>query len=148
MQSLAFPRFCETVDPRRGLHCALFSPLAFGNPPLPKDEAGLFQFVRNRVLYCTVTHLGGMPQLTRPCVTAQMFPFTPVDIRPGVLTGEERIITTRSGTCGWPGTFKAKLYVYDQAGVLAQTDPPTQSYSAKPEITVPEKGMAILVQVP
>jgi hypothetical protein len=147
LQNLHFPRFCESPDPRRGLHCALFSPLVYGNPPLPADEAGLFQFIRDRVLYCAVTHLGGMPKLTRPCVTAQMFPFTPVDIRPGLLTGEERIISTRSGAFGWPGEFRARLYLYDQAGVLTQADPPVRLYRSKCKLTVPAKGMAILVRV-
>jgi hypothetical protein len=148
LQNLHFPRFCETPEPRRAFHCALFSPLAYGNSPPYKDEAALFQFVRDRVDCCVVTHIGGMPQLTRPCVTAQMFPFTPIDLRPGILTGEERIITNRSGSFGWATVFKARLYVYDKAGILAEAAPPVKEYREKAKVTVPERGMGILVRVP
>lgn len=147
MQNLHFPRFVETASVERGFHAALFSPLCYGNPPLPPDEAGLFQYVRARLFSCVLTHIGGMPKLTRPCVTARMFPFTPIDIRPGIMTGQERIITTKSGSYGWAALFKAKLFIYDKAGLLAEGEPAVKTYTRKAEIAVPEEGLAILERV-
>lgn len=144
MQGMNFPRFMETPSLSAGFHAALYSPLAYGNPPLPADEAGLFQYVRDRLMCCVLTHLGGMPKLTRPCVTARMFPFTPLDIRPGVLTGKERIVTAKSGTCGWAAPFKARLFEYDKAGILTEADPPVKTYPRKLQIIVSENGIVIL----
>jgi hypothetical protein len=144
MQNLHFPRFVETPEPARGFHSALFSPLAYGNDCGKLNEAELFQFLRDRVNCCCVTHLGGFPVLTRPCATAEMFPFTPLDIRPGVLTGVERIITARSGQYGWKPPFKARLFVYDKAGVLSEANPPVRSYMSKVRVKMPELGMAII----
>jgi hypothetical protein len=144
MQRLRFPRFVETPVTWSGFHAALFSPLAYGNNPPTADDAALFQFVRARVECAVLTHIGGMPKLTRPCATARMFPFTPVDIRPGVLWGKERIITTKSGAFGWDEPFKARLFVYDKDGVLAEAAPAVGSFTQKPHVAVPEQGMAIL----
>jgi hypothetical protein len=147
MQRLHVPRFVETPSPAPAFRSALFSPLVYGNPPLPPDEAGLFQFVRDRLLCAALTHLGGMPKLTRPCVTARMFPFTPVDIRPGLLTGVERIITTQSGRYGWAAPFRGRVFVYDAAGVLAEPEPAVKTFADKAEITVPDRGIVILERV-
>ncbi|PIY48034.1 MAG: hypothetical protein COZ05_04310 [Armatimonadetes bacterium CG_4_10_14_3_um_filter_59_10] len=147
MQNLHFPRFVETASVERGFHSALFSPLAYGNNPPSTDEAALFQVVRERVECCVLTHIGGMPRLTRPCVTARMFPFTPVDIRPGIMTGNERIVTTRSGSYGWATPFKARLFVYDKSGALSEAEPPPQTCTKKMNITVPAEGMAIVEKV-
>ena len=143
-QRMHFPRFVETPSTSPAFHAALYSPLAYGNPPLPKEDAGLFQFVRDRVECAVLTHLGGMPNVKRPCVTARMFPFTPVDVRPGVLTGRERVVASRSGTFGWAGSYRARLFLYDREGVLAEAEPPAKEYRGKVKVDVPEKGMAVL----
>ena len=48
---------------------------------------------------------------------ARLFPFTPEHLRPGVLRGRERIVTTRSGVYGWPDAGRApRVYRYDAQG--------------------------------
>lgn len=144
LQNLHFTRFVETPVPEAARRGTLFSPLAYGNPPFPKDEAGLFQYLRDRVNNCAITHIGGMPPVTRPVASARMFPFTPVDIRPGILRGQERIITTVSGQYGWPGKYQARRFVYDAAGVLEEAQPAAKTYTGPFAVKVPEQGMVIV----
>lgn len=48
--------------------------------------------------------------------TEVMFPITPVEIREGMVLGEERIHTARSGRFGWPDGSAAGVYVVDGQG--------------------------------
>lgn len=45
-----------------------------------------------------------------------MFPFTPIAIYDGVLIGEERVITLRSGIYGWDDKSIIKCYLFDKDG--------------------------------
>jgi hypothetical protein len=45
-----------------------------------------------------------------------MFPITPVELRAGMLLGEERIVTNRSGRYGWPDGKAGDVYVFDGDG--------------------------------
>ena len=44
------------------------------------------------------------------------FPFTPLELRPGYIIGEERIITSVSGRFGWNDSSDAEVFVFDGAG--------------------------------
>ncbi|HBG27894.1 MAG TPA: hypothetical protein DDX75_12465 [Phycisphaerales bacterium] len=70
-------------------------------------------FINNGQLYAFYTCWG----LTRESILAHMYPFTPIDIRPGILTGEERIITTKSGTYSWGDMSNARAVFYNADGV-------------------------------
>ena len=52
---------------------------------------------------------------TREAVYARLFPSTPLDIRPNTMFGEERLVTTVSGTYGWGEMTGLEVYVYDAA---------------------------------
>jgi hypothetical protein len=71
-------------------------------------------------------------RLTRPSLLTHMYPITPRDIRPGVISGDERVITLHSGTYAFGGpvqqhdapssrpphpTNAATMYCYDGEGV-------------------------------
>jgi len=45
-----------------------------------------------------------------------LYPITPIEIREGMVIGEERILTRRSGRYGWPDGSKADAYVFDGDG--------------------------------
>ncbi|MEM2669362.1 MAG: hypothetical protein QW188_04905 [Candidatus Bathyarchaeia archaeon] len=49
-------------------------------------------------------------------VINHMFPFTPIALYEGVLIGEERIITMRSGLYGWGDKSIVKCYLFDKDG--------------------------------
>lgn len=44
------------------------------------------------------------------------YPITPTELRAGVVMGEERILTSRSGRFGWPDGARAEVHVYDAEG--------------------------------
>ena len=48
--------------------------------------------------------------------TEVMFPITPVELGEGIVLGEERIHTTKSGRFGWPDGAAADVYVVDVQG--------------------------------
>jgi hypothetical protein len=52
-----------------------------------------------------------------------MFPFTPIELHSGVLIGEERILTNRSGIFGWGDKARVKVYAYDEGGRAVQLEP-------------------------
>lgn len=44
------------------------------------------------------------------------FPLTPIEVRPGYIIADERIITNRSGSFGWNDASNADVYVYNAEG--------------------------------
>jgi hypothetical protein len=45
-----------------------------------------------------------------------MYPVTPLELHPGMVLGEERILTNRSGLYGWPDGSAAQVHVFDAEG--------------------------------
>jgi len=74
-----------------------------------------------------------------------MFPITPVDIRPGIITGEERILTSKSGDYGFKDGSPAQVYVFDaSANAVASNNQASGNNVYR--VSVPTGGMAILVK--
>ena len=48
--------------------------------------------------------------------SGRVFPFTPVEIRPGYIICRERIVTSRSGVFGWGDRADVEFFVYDGTG--------------------------------
>jgi hypothetical protein len=78
-----------------------------------------------------------------------MFPITPVELREGVVLGEERIHTARSGRFGWPDGAAADMYVVDGQGARV-TAPDVKEVAEDGrrlyEIRMPGDHFAILVK--
>ncbi len=51
---------------------------------------------------------------------APMFPFTPVELRDGVIIGEDRIVTATSGRFGWPDGAEAEVFVVGGEGLRVE----------------------------
>ena len=51
-----------------------------------------------------------------------MYPITPVELRAGMVLGEERILTNRSGRYGWPDNSAAAIHVIDADGLAERGD--------------------------
>lgn len=65
------------------------------------------------------------------------FPFTPVELRSGVVIGKERILTNRSGQFGWADDSRAEVHVFDGKGQPVQ----------QPDVRELRKGTQILTEV-
>ncbi len=81
--------------------------------------------------------------------TGVMFPITPVELREGVVLGEERIHTARSGRFGWPDGAAAEVFVVDAQGARVpnpQVKEVTEGGRRLYEIRMPGDCFAVLVK--
>ncbi|MFW5867178.1 MAG: hypothetical protein ACOCX2_05140 [Armatimonadota bacterium] len=92
------------------------------------------------------THWLGYEHQVQP----HLFPFTPIELHPGYLLGEERIVVTRSGSYGWHGERAlARVRHFDAEGMLTDRDfPTTVGGEAKTEVNLTEGEMVVLERVP
>lgn len=78
-----------------------------------------------------------------------MFPITPVELHEGMVLGEERIHTAKSGRFGWPDGSAADVYVIDAQGSRVE-DPDASEVKEdgrrQYEIRMPSDHFAILVR--
>ncbi|MEA3401062.1 MAG: hypothetical protein U9R79_07455 [Armatimonadota bacterium] len=83
-------------------------------------------------------------------VQPHLFPFTPIEIHPGYMLGEERIIVTHSGSYGWHGERAlARVMHFDAEGMLTDLDFPTRvGEEARVEVEIGEGRMVILERLP
>jgi hypothetical protein len=79
----------------------------------------------------------------------KLYPLTIRDLGPGTVTGEERLITTQSGSFNWPGhAASVRLYIYDEKGDLTGKDTVVKTETGKPlALTVPKDGLVIAEEV-
>jgi len=80
---------------------------------------------------------------------APVFPITPIELRAGVVIGEERILTNRSGRFGWGDDSSADEHVFDDQGQRV-ADPEARQVRrggmVMTELRLPADHMAILVR--
>ena len=92
--------------------------------------------------------------LSLPSILTHMYPITVRDIRPGTISGDERVITLHSGAFGFPDKLQfigdqiaptATLWCYDSHGAVQAPKPvvaagPRSSFS----VVVPVDGACVL----
>jgi hypothetical protein len=78
-----------------------------------------------------------------------LYPITPLEIRQGMVIGQERIIASRSGRYGWPEGSAAAVYVFDGDGRLV-TSPAVRPVRERGrllyEVRMPSDHFVILVR--
>jgi len=93
---------------------------------------------------------GGIPFTRAGPWNDLMFPITPIELRPGVILAEERILTNRSGRFGWGDSSAFKVSVYDGQGNLME-EPNVREITIEAEtfaeIRMPSDYMAVLVRL-
>ncbi|HBG27893.1 MAG TPA: hypothetical protein DDX75_12460 [Phycisphaerales bacterium] len=101
-------------------------------------------FINNGQLYAFYSCWG----LTRECMLPNMYPFTPIDIRPGILIGEERIITTKSGIYGWGDMSNARAVFYNPQGIISSGNVVVSSNATERtfQLSLDEGWTAILIR--
>ena len=80
---------------------------------------------------------------------APMFPLTPLELRAGVIIGEERILTNRSGQFGWGDASSADVLVFDGKGQRVanpEVREVRQGGTVLTELRLPVDHLAILVR--
>ena len=122
MLDLHLPVFVETgfsfsclIDTHLG------SPWGYGNYPARDPSRGLYYnaaYNLRRILdYGGVLALPSWSEEPKGLTFLHlMYPITPIELREGMVLGEERILTNRSGRYGWPDGSAAEVYVLDGDG--------------------------------
>ena len=91
-------------------------------------QSSVYRIIENGLLpYFTYRPF---PKYVYPNITESLFPFKPVYMQPGILTGADKFITTRAGVYGWDTPHELKIYKYNTMGI--RTDHGT--------ITIPSNG--------
>jgi hypothetical protein len=84
-------------------------------------------------------------------ITPYLFPFTPIEIHPGYLLGQERIIVTHDGNYGWHNE-KALSFTrhFDQNGKLTATHFPINitASGARTAVTLKDNEAAVMEKIP
>lgn len=85
------------------------------------------------------------PALTLPSLLTRMYPITVRHLRPGTISGDERVITLHSGAYGFPrnATNNATLYCFNEDGVELAAVAGTSNDEGF-EVTVPPNGACVL----
>jgi len=153
MTRLHFPRFVEAWHPTKMRRAHLYCPLGLGSPDRIASEDDIAANIRDNLeagglwyYYCT----WGRVRLTRPTITEHMYPFTPIELRAGMLFGEERILTSRSGMFGWGDASGHRVFVYDVKGYLQPGfEAPTRTTDGNTltELRLPGGWMAAIERV-
>jgi hypothetical protein len=117
MMRVHFLRFVETGDINHLLHAQLYTPVGLGDHLTEKTEKDIARQIRAHLRFgCLYYYYSSHIPTTYPQLTSQMYPFTPIELRPGVLIGKERILTARSGTFGWGDRSKHEVHAFDETG--------------------------------
>ena len=102
--------------------------------------------VVNQASLPVATHWLGYTHQVQP----YLFPFTPIELHPGYLLGEERIVVAHSGNYGWHGERAlAQVRHFDAQGMLTDRDfPTTAGAQAKTAVEVAEGELVVLERLP
>lgn len=79
----------------------------------------------------------------------KMYPLTPITLAPGMILGEERIVTNRSGVYGWADGEPGEVLVYDGTGLpVAQPDVTRTTNDGRSvvELRMPSDHLAVVLR--
>lgn len=143
-------RFVETGSYSALDATHLACPLGLGNHDKEDSTADTARLVRRLLDHGTVYY--GHYYYHEPPAWSfipLMYPITPVELREGVVIGQERILTARSGRFGWPDGAAAEVYVIDPEGnrvTDARVKDVVEAGRHRYEIRMPSNQFAILVR--
>ena len=150
MLSWKMPLFTELNSYSFLIDMHLSTPLALGNHDNENNDRVRARMVRRALDYAGVLCIyswGDRPEGFH--YAKVMYPITPTELRPGVLMGQERILTNRSGRFGWPDGSRAQVYVFDADGKQVQRPPVKETLVGGRrlyEIRLPAEHFAVLVR--
>ena len=145
-------RFVETGSYSALDATHLECPLGLGNHDAENTPGDAARHVREQLEHGALYY--GHHYLWEPAewnFASVMYPITPVEIREGMVLGEERIHTARSGRYGFPDGAKAVVYVIGGDGMrVAEPDVAEEVVDGRHiyEIRMPSDNFAVLVRSP
>jgi len=143
-------RFVETGTYSHLANTHLGCPIGLGNHHAETTHADSTRNVRRTLQHGAVYYGHYYDREPAPWnFTEVMFPITPVELCEGMVLGQERIHTAKSGRFGWPDGSVADIYVIDSQGVRVEDPDVTESVengSRMYEIRMPGDHIAVLVR--
>ena len=150
-------RFCENMVPHRPssvLRTTMYTPISYAGYSVYHEpdvsEADFLADIRRKIedgnLYLFSAtmfyHL-----FTHENLATYQFPITPIELDHGVIIGEERIITLREGTFGWPGeAWSGEIILFDGDQRVISRKPVEATARGLVQIELPEGGAAVIVR--
>lgn len=151
-------RFCENMIPHHGsysiLRTALYTPVAYAGYSVYHDpevsEADFLADIRRKIedgnLYLFSSHLF-YRHFTHENLATYEYPVTLTELDHGVIIGEERIITLRSGTFGWPGeAWVGEVIYFDAQQRPISRERMRCDARGLIELTLPDGGAAVILR--
>lgn len=94
------------------------TPLVLSLPSAIQNEADIHRDVLDKLAWGNLYVYYQEGEITHASVPAQMYPITLEEIRAGYVKGQQRLIASRSGVYGWPGSEDLhQVYLFDRRGV-------------------------------
>jgi hypothetical protein len=144
-----FMAFTETGSLSKCSRMLLYAPVALGDHLTERSYLDSYRTMHAALdrgcLYAWYQHI----HHDCDAPTRYMFPTTPIELRPGMVLGEERIVTNRSGLFGWGDDSAFTAHVFDRGGrPTGGFEVPAVTRGGKhyAELRLPEGYMAILVR--
>jgi hypothetical protein len=150
-----FPRFVETESVSYLARAHLYSPIGLADQARDRSRRGIAKQIRRHLDFGSLYYYyksndpGGRPiPLAERRLTAYMYPFTPIELREGVLFGRERILTGRRGIFGWNDASGHVVHVFDEDGGEVAFDPVTYTEKGKTwtRLELPDGYTAVIVR--
>lgn len=114
---LHFPRFIETGSISNLTRGQLYTPIALGDHLTEKRPVDCYRNMLDALDYGALYYwYSDQIVATEPTLTSVMFPITPIELGPGYIIGQERILTNRSGSFGWGDKSEFMAVVFDDQG--------------------------------
>lgn len=147
---MKFPTVNETIS-YSTLNDAHFStPWGLGNHDLTNDPGSWAEMTRRMLDYgCLFTPYQLGDKLPNCGFLPLMYPITIQELRPGVVLGQQRIITNRSGLFGWPDNAAADVKVFDKMGLPDNATKATEVRRGEKrlyQLRLPADSFAILIR--
>ncbi|GEM_PF-5783540 len=151
-------RFTENMIPHHGsesiLRTTLHTPICYAGYSVYHDpevtEADFLADIRRKIEEANL-YLFSAPQFyrhfTHENLASFQYPITLTELDYGVIIGEERIITLREGSFGWPGeTWSGELILFDAEQRIISRERVNCNARGLIEIALPEGGAAVVVK--
>lgn len=146
---LHFPRFVETGSITNLVQSQLYTPIALGDHLSERNEFDAYRSMVKGLDYGAVYYwYNSRITATHPTLTAYMYPITPLELGPGYIIGQERILTNRSGLFTWGDTGEFTAHVFNREGIEEKFDIPKVVRNGKTcaEVRIPEGYSAAIIR--
>jgi len=116
MRRLKFPRFQETDSVWNITRGHLYTPIGLADHLTIRSEIDEARQMRMNLDLGGLFYYYPVVEESFEKAASHMFPFTPLEVREGVLMGKERIITNRSGIFGFGDCSWHRVYIFNPEG--------------------------------